>query len=159
MPLMPTEDPEQFVQGAPLLFVPDVPTTADYYRSVLGFTSDPEGTAPEYTVVWRDNASVHLAHGDGTPQGVRIFFWLKDVDALYEDLTRRGVPIETPLGDRPYGVRDFAIRDPNGVVLVFGQDVDRARGAEPMKRAGEARVTETIPGWTSSSATMSAGSD
>jgi hypothetical protein len=27
-------------------------------------------------------------------------------------------PIET----RPYEIRDFSIRDPNGVILVFGQD-------------------------------------
>lgn len=37
MPLMPQEDPEQFYQGAPLLFVPDVSATAGYCRKALGF--------------------------------------------------------------------------------------------------------------------------
>lgn len=122
MPDMPTADPEQCYQGAPLLLVPDVPATADYYRKVLGFESDPDGTAPEYTVVWRDNASVHLAQGEQAPTGVRIFFWVKDVDGLHEDVCKRGAEIAVPLETRPHKIRDFAIRDPNGVLLVFGQD-------------------------------------
>jgi len=32
--------------------------------------------------------------------------------------------IAVPLETRSYGVRDFSIRDPNGVVVVFGQDWD-----------------------------------
>ena len=122
MPDMPTGNPEQFYQGAPLLLVPDVPSTADYYRKILGFRSDLDGTTPEYTVVWRDNASVHLARGEGVPRGVRIFFWVKDVEALYADVRERGAEIETPIGTRPYQIRDFSTRDPNGVLLVFGQD-------------------------------------
>jgi predicted enzyme related to lactoylglutathione lyase len=122
MPDMPTGDPEQFYQGAPLLLVPDVPATADYYRRILSFRSDPGGSSPEYTVVWRDNASVHLAKGAQPPTGVRVFFWVKDVNALYEDVGKRGAKIVVPIDTRPYGIRDFAIQDPNGVLLVFGQD-------------------------------------
>ena len=122
MPDMPTRDPEQFYKGSPLLLVPDVPATADYYRHVLSFKSDPDGTSPEYTVVWRDNAAVHLARGDQAPTGVRIFFWVKDVNALYDDVSGRGAEIVAPIETRPYKIRDFSIRDPNGVLLVFGQD-------------------------------------
>jgi catechol 2,3-dioxygenase-like lactoylglutathione lyase family enzyme len=124
MPGIPKSDPEQFYQAAPLLLVPDVPTTAEYYRNVLGFVSDPGAATPEYTVVWRDNASVHLAGGERAPTGVRIFFWVKHVDALYEDVRRRGAEIAIPLETRPYKIRDFSLHDPNGVLLVFGQDWD-----------------------------------
>jgi len=41
MPNVPTNTPEQFVQGAPLLLVPDVPATAAFYRTILGVKSDP----------------------------------------------------------------------------------------------------------------------
>lgn len=27
-------------------------------------------------------------------------------------------------GDRDYGARDFNVRDPNGVTLIFGQDIE-----------------------------------
>ena len=124
MPDVPTSNPEQFIQGAPLLLVPDVRATADFYRSVLGFQSDPGADTPEYSVVWRDNAAVHLSLGDHAPTGVRIFCWVKDVNALYEAVIQRGGAIAVPIGTRAYGVRDFAIRDPNGVMVVCGQDWD-----------------------------------
>jgi predicted enzyme related to lactoylglutathione lyase len=124
MPEYPTSNPEQFYQGAPLLLVPDVSATAEFYRSILGFKTDPGAATPEYCVVWRDNAAVHLAKGEHAPAGVRIFFWVKDVNALYGEFTGRGAAIAVPLGTRPYGVRDFSIRDPNGVMVVFGQDWD-----------------------------------
>lgn len=124
MPDVPTSNPEQFYQGAPVLSVPDVPATAAFYRRILGFRSDPGGETPEYTVVWRDNAALHLAKGEHPPTGVRIFFWVRDVNALYEEVIRRGVTIEVPIETRPYRVRDFSIRDPNGVVVVLGQDWD-----------------------------------
>lgn len=124
MPDFPTSNPTQFYQGAPLLLVPDVSATADFYRSILGFTSDADAEAPEYTVLWRDNAAVHLAKGERAPTGVRIFFWVKDVNALYEEVIKRGAAIAVPLETRPYRVRDFSIRDPNGVMVVLGQDWD-----------------------------------
>lgn len=124
MPDAPTSDPEQFYQGAPVLFVPDVPATAAFYRTALGFRSDPGTGTPEYAVVWRDNAALHLAKGERAPTGVRVFFWVRDVNALYEDVIRQGVAIDVPIGTRPYRVRDFSIRDPNGVVVVCGQDWD-----------------------------------
>ena len=124
MPEVPSSNPEQFYQGAPLLLVPDVRATADFYRSILGFRSDPEADSPEYSVVWRDNAAVHLAQGEPSPTGVRIFFWVRDVNALYQEVVNLGVPIDVPIDTRSYGVRDFSIRDPNGVMLVLGQDWD-----------------------------------
>jgi len=124
MPDVPTSNPEQFYQGAPVLSVADVPATAAFYRKMLGFRSDPEAETPEYTVVWRDNAAVHLAKGELAPTGVRIFFWVKDVNALHEEIIRRRVAIEVPIETRDYGIRDFSVRDPNGVMVVFGQDWD-----------------------------------
>ena len=40
MPALPTSNPAQFVQGAPVLHVADVEATAAFYRDVLGFTWD-----------------------------------------------------------------------------------------------------------------------
>jgi len=124
VPDVPTNNPEQFYQGAPLLLVPDVSATADFYRRILGFNVDPGTDTPEYSVVWRDNAAVHLAKGEHAPTGVRVFFWVKDVNVLYEQVVKRGAAVAVAIGTRPYGVRDFSIRDPNGVEVVFGQDSD-----------------------------------
>jgi predicted enzyme related to lactoylglutathione lyase len=124
MPDVPTGDPAQFYQGAPILTVPDVGATAAFYRSTLGFATDPGSETAEYCVVWRDNAAVHFAKGDVRPLGVRIFFWVKDVNALYDQVVARGATVVVPIDTRSYGVRDFSIRDPNGVEVVLGQDWD-----------------------------------
>lgn len=124
MPDFPTSNPDQFYQGAPLLLVPDVAATTDFYRTILGFRTDPGAETPQYSVVWRDNAAVHLAKGEHAPTGVRIFFWVKDVNALYAEVISRGAVIAVPIGTRPYRVRDFSIHDPNDVEVVFGQDWD-----------------------------------
>lgn len=124
MPDFPTGNPAQFYQAAPVLSVPDVLATAAFYRRILEFTSDPGSETAEYTVVWRDNAALHLARGRQAPVGIRIFFWVRDVNALYQEVISRGAAIDVPIETRPYRIRDFSIRDPNGVVLVFGQDWD-----------------------------------
>lgn len=122
MPDQPTSNPEQFIQGAPVLQVPDVESTARYYRDVLGFNCDYVG--PEYGVVWRDNSAVHFAPSDTTPSGVNLFQWVKNVDAVYEEVKARGATIVVDIGDRDYEIRDFSVEDNNGVTIVFGQSTD-----------------------------------
>ena len=48
-------------------------------------------------------------------QGVYLTIETDDVDAMYQDLKGRQVPIEIELRDEPWGDRHFAIVDPNGV--------------------------------------------
>ena len=123
MPKLPIGDPELYYQAAPLLLVPDVAATAEYYRDVLGF-ADADSNSAEYSVAWRDHAAVHFARGERAPSGVRIFFWVKDVDRVHREVGARGARITGEIGTRPYGIRDFCVEDPNGVTLVFGQDAD-----------------------------------
>ena len=122
MPNLPRSDPAQFIQGAPVLAVPDVEATATYYRDVLGFNWDfGDGN---YSVVWRDNSAVHLVKGDRPPTGVRLFQWVQDVDALHSELQQRSVKTDTRPEDQPYGLREFRMADLNGIELIFGQDID-----------------------------------
>jgi hypothetical protein len=97
---------------------------ASYYQRVLGFQADADAVTADYGVVWRDNAAVHFAVGPNAATGVRIFFWARDVNQLYEDVQARGAQLLEPIGTRPYHLRDFSIRDLNGLELVFGQDWD-----------------------------------
>src|SRR2546428_13069747 len=98
MPDLPTSSPEQFYQGAPLLLVPDVSATADFYRRILGFKADPGTGTPEYSVVWRDNAAVHLAKGEHAPTGGRAFFWVRDGNARYAHVVKRGATVTVQIG-------------------------------------------------------------
>jgi predicted enzyme related to lactoylglutathione lyase len=125
MPNPPNSNPKQFIQGAPVLYVPDVRATAAYYQNVLGFQWDYGDE--NYSVVWRDNAAIHFAKDRQMPTGLHVFLWVRDVDAYYREIAGRGVEVIEDPSDRPYGLRDFSIRDPNGVKIVFGQDLEEPR--------------------------------
>ena len=51
-----------------------------------------------------------------------VFFWVNDVESLYDELAKRGAATVYPPLVQPYGMKEFAVRDPNGYVLGFGQD-------------------------------------
>jgi uncharacterized glyoxalase superfamily protein PhnB len=123
MPGLPTSDPAQFVQGAPVLHVADVKATAAFYRDVLGFTCDFGDDS--YAVVWRDNSAIHFVRSDGNPTGVHLFQWVKDVDAYFKEIVGRGAEVAAEPANQPYGVREFGVRDINGIGIVFGQDIEQ----------------------------------
>ena len=124
MPVLPSSNPKQFVQGAPVLHVPDVLASATFYRDVLGFTWDFGDEV--YAVVWRDNSAVHFVRAEGSPKGVHLFQWVKDVDSYYKEIVGRGAEVSAEPTDQPYGIREFGVRDINDVGIVFGQDIDHA---------------------------------
>ena len=123
MPEVPSSNPKQFVQGAPVLHVADVAATAAFYRDVLGFVWDFGDDA--YAVVWRDNSAIHFVRGDASPRGVHLFQWVKDVDGYHREIVDRGAKVDEQPTDQPYGIREFGLRDVNGVRVVFGQDLER----------------------------------
>ena len=123
MPELPSSNPKQFVQGAPVLHVPDVVGTAEFYRDVLGFTWDFGDDA--YAVVWRDNSAIHFVKDETSPRGIHLFQWVKDVDAYYKEIVDRGADIAKEPANQPYGIREFGVSDVNGVGIIFGQDIER----------------------------------
>jgi predicted enzyme related to lactoylglutathione lyase len=123
MPELPSSNPRQFVQGVPVLHVPDVAGTAAYYRDVLGFTWD--FGDDRYAVVWRDNSAVHFVKDDAKPAGIHLFQWVKDVDAYYREIVARGAKVGREPTDQPYGIREFGLSDINGMGIVFGQDIEQ----------------------------------
>ena len=127
MPAQPSASVKQFIQGAPVLHVPDVEATARYYRDVLGFTWD--FGDEKYAVVWRDNSAIHFVKGDRAPAGVHLFQWVRDVDSYHDEIADRGARIASAPADRPYGIRELAISDCNGIGVVFGQDIETERAS------------------------------
>ena len=65
-------------------------------------------------------AAVAGRHADG----LLVVFVLDDVDAFYEELTARDVPITTAIETEPWGERYFQVTDPNGVVYQFVQWIE-----------------------------------
>lgn len=48
-------------------------------------------------------------------KGVYLTIEVDDVDGVYTEIRKKGVPIEIELRDEPWGDRHFAILDPNGI--------------------------------------------
>lgn len=123
MPALPSSNPAQFFQGAPVLHVPDVKAAAAFYRDVLGFTWDFGDET--YAVVWRDNSAIHFVRDEDRSRCVHLFQWVRNVDAYYAEIVGRGAVVASEPTDQPYGIREMSVRDINGIGVVFGQDIER----------------------------------
>ena len=61
------------------------------------------------------------------PAGVKVAVEVDDADALYARVAQAGVEIVEPIGERPWGHRNFEILDPSGLRLVFFSLIDETR--------------------------------
>ena len=137
--MVPTRHAE-IIRSATYFPVAEVSTIGAYYRDVLGFQCDyAAGDPPEFAISTRGGCCVMFrrvpAPGLICPnerQGGTwdVFSWVDDVDALHAELAGNGAVIVHPPVVRPYGMKEFAVRDPNAYVLGFGQDWPARPSAE-----------------------------
>jgi catechol 2,3-dioxygenase-like lactoylglutathione lyase family enzyme len=128
-----------FIAAVPQFAVPDLVRTAEYYRDVLGFqiagywdgerVSLVPDTPPVFAIVWRDQVQLFFNRADqpdvrtgrvaGAPDA---YLRVTGIDALAEELRRRGADILDGPEDRVYGQRELVVTDCNGLILAFGED-------------------------------------
>jgi len=120
-------------QHHPSLSVSDVLAAADFYTTKLGFElAFTWGEPPTMAGVNLGHVQVFLEQGTPSPQGCAVYFVIGDADELYEFQRASGVEIVAPPGDRPYGLRDYTVRDLYGYLLSFGHRLPDA-GGPPLK--------------------------
>jgi predicted enzyme related to lactoylglutathione lyase len=58
--------------------------------------------------------------------GEKVQLWLqvRELDAVHRDLAAAGVPIDEAPDDKPWGLREMRIHDPDGVVIIVIQVPD-----------------------------------
>lgn len=131
MPQQTTKPSNRFLQIWPQFLVDDVAKTAGYYRDALGFRIDfLYGQPPAYGAVSRDAVTLHLKkaspagcfHSARSGEGVDALILLTGVDELCEEFKSRGAKILRGPASQPYGMREFALEDCNGYVLVFTEE-------------------------------------
>ncbi len=120
---------ELFSHAATVLAVKDVETSLAFYRDQLGFEATFTWEEPaSYAVLKRgEGVSIHLTSSPNPPsQGdhTAMYIFVYDVEALYQEYVGRGVDMDTPLGERDYGMKDFDLLDPDGYRICFGQGVN-----------------------------------
>jgi catechol 2,3-dioxygenase-like lactoylglutathione lyase family enzyme len=114
----------------PVLAVPDVDETMAFYRDKLGFHVDfVEGDPPIHARVCADptysSPTVHIRFEpirSGSLVNPSVYLWVhvgRGLDRLFDLYRGRGVDVIEEPSDRPWGLRQFSIKDCNGYVVTF----------------------------------------
>ncbi len=122
----------RLLRSAPYFPVADVEESAAYYQRVLGFRSEYiAGTPPQFAICSRDGIAI-MIRKVSAPELIRpseqqggtwdAFFWVVDAVALHAEFAQRGASVVYgPILQEAYQMQEFAVRDPDGHVLGFGQ--------------------------------------
>ncbi len=132
------------------LHTPDVGKTFDYLTHTLGFAPEfrvrgPDGNAKFAGAWWgpvgkgtrvvlgdmEEALHGHYDHGAfGKPMeehplgtGVVVYFYTRDVDALYARVAPSGAIIDEPPTDQFWGERTISVLTPDGYYLTFAQPI------------------------------------
>jgi catechol 2,3-dioxygenase-like lactoylglutathione lyase family enzyme len=125
-----TTDMSTWLHLMPRLPVSDIERSIAYYQEALGLN-----------LAWRtvDGGLAALATGEieilflvpwtgeGAPPAQSSYVYVEDPDALCAELQDSGADIVDPVASRPYGMRDFVVRDPDGHRFTLGRGEEALR--------------------------------
>lgn len=111
-----------------VLAVQDLGRSVDYYTRVLGMAID--FTAPGWVFLSRGSMRVMLgecadampAHETGD-HSYFVYVTVEGIDELYGELVGNGATFTQKLADKPWGMREFGVRTPDGHRIMFGQEI------------------------------------
>jgi catechol 2,3-dioxygenase-like lactoylglutathione lyase family enzyme len=106
------------------LFPVDLDRTVDFWTRALGFTleRDERTAAHPYVALRRDAVLLGAARRDAVapdalrrpPTGVEIVLEVDDLDVERARVLGAGVALDDDVTDRPWGLRDLRVLDPDG---------------------------------------------
>lgn len=115
----------------PVINTDDIVKSLKYYQDVLGFTFDFKyGEPVVYAGVNSGAAELYFTHNPDFVRVLReekihsdVFIWVTDADNLYNLHVRNGAEVIEPISDRPWGARQYVVKEPNGYYLKFAQPI------------------------------------
>ncbi|MEM1445282.1 MAG: GNAT family N-acetyltransferase [Planctomycetota bacterium] len=127
-------------RSEPIFAVRDISETSAFYRDVLGGAGEwMYGDPPGFAGIRLGNVQLCFQHQPelaGKVAGHEHMLFTEDVDALHGQHAAAGAPIVEPIGNRPWGLREYVVEDPNGYRL-------RIHG--PPKYEKPADAIDTLP--------------
>jgi catechol 2,3-dioxygenase-like lactoylglutathione lyase family enzyme len=124
----------RLTRAVPVIFVADVETSGQFFKTTLGFSIDfIHGEPPFYGSVSRDGATIHLKFvhepvlvvGPEDRDGfINAFIEVDNAKALYAEFNAAGATFDQELTDQVWGKRDFIVRDPDGNGICFVGPID-----------------------------------
>ena len=117
------------LSAIPVLRSGDYPAARAFWTDTMGFSVGEEGGDPaRFGIFHKDKATVFVDAFQGAEpvpyDGWRAYLHCDDVDALAAELTGKGCEVDGPR-DAVYGMREITLRDPDGNLLCFGQDIPK----------------------------------
>jgi catechol 2,3-dioxygenase-like lactoylglutathione lyase family enzyme len=113
------------------LAVCDLEISTRYYIDVLGFTEDPI-RAEGWSFLTRDRFRVMLGECRGEKPASELAnhsyfaYWnIEGIDELYQELADRGALIISRPSNKPWGIREFTLRTPDGHRITCGEVIPR----------------------------------
>ncbi len=123
------ETERRIVHTRHVLAVKNLRIEADYYIDKLGFERD--FTAPGWEFLSFGDFKVMLGEcsDEMTAEATGNHSWYahvltENVDEVYEEFIDRGAKITSPIGNKPWGIREFSVVTPDGHRIGFGQLVE-----------------------------------
>ena len=118
------------MRSAPVLQVADVIASQAFYREKLGFDGGGLwGDPPCFAIVGRGSVTIFLDQTRAEDGAVPVnqywaaYVYVDDVEAYCAELRSRGVEILRGPEDMEHGCREFDVKDPDGHIIAFGQDL------------------------------------
>lgn len=106
--------------------VKDIEASLRFYEQTLGFqTQFKWGQPTRYAQL--QQGGVHIAICLARPPyigPVSGYIHMTGVEAFFQKIQAAGAPLEYGLTLQEYGMKDFAVIDPDGNRLTFGEDVE-----------------------------------
>ena len=115
----------RFFDVVPQLSVADVRASQAWYRDVLGFRID-WIWHEDFGAVSRDEVRLYVTRDPGGPPCITCID-VDDADAFHAHCVAAGAEIESPLETKPWGMREFTVRDPDGHCHRIGHGVSAVR--------------------------------
>jgi predicted enzyme related to lactoylglutathione lyase len=119
----------RFESIMPEMPVRNLSAAVEFYTKVLGFRLE-HLHGDEYAVMRRESARIGLKRAEppDVPAGIgRLYAFLTGIDEFFAlvqaSIDAAGGKLVETLAPRPYGLKDFAILDPDGNRLGFGEDL------------------------------------
>ena len=114
--------------AVPQIHVSTSAAAKHFYSDKLGFTCvnswRPNETKddPCYMAFVRDGVWLQVTSYKGM-LGTCVYVYVDDVNALHAELVAKGVQHLDPVQDQAWGMREFAVTDPDNNTLRFGQEI------------------------------------
>jgi len=117
-------------RACPTFPAADVKKAAEWYRDKLGFVIDRLYPDQGYAIVHRDDIEMHFwaCRDRNIAENTSAYFHLDDIAGVHASMTKakEGGRISEPQ-NRPWGMREFYVWDPDGNLLKFGVDAVAAQ--------------------------------